>query len=78
MMCEPGMNVIIRNEKESDVEMISEVTKAAFETLAISNHTEQFIAATVSKGRLFKRVGFLSQEDMHKVGEDVKIRLDIH
>jgi putative acetyltransferase len=37
------MNVIIRDEIESDIEAISEITKAAFESLAISNHTEQFI-----------------------------------
>lgn len=37
------MNIIIRNETESDINAISEITKAAFETLAISNHTEQFI-----------------------------------
>jgi len=35
--------MIIRNETESDISAISDVTKAAFETLAISNHTEQFI-----------------------------------
>lgn len=35
--------MIIRNEKDSDVEVISEVTIAAFKTLPISNHTEQFI-----------------------------------
>src|SRR5512135_460846 len=34
-------NVVIRNE--TDVGAIVEVTVAAFETLAISNHTEQFI-----------------------------------
>jgi putative acetyltransferase len=37
------MDIIIRNEIESDVEAISEITKAAFNSLAISNHTEQFI-----------------------------------
>ena len=37
------MNIIIRNENESDIEAISQITKAAFETLAVSNHTEQFI-----------------------------------
>lgn len=37
------MNIIIRNECESDIETISVITKAAFESLAISNHTEQFI-----------------------------------
>lgn len=35
--------MIIRNETVSDIEAISEVTIAAFRTLAISNHTEQFI-----------------------------------
>lgn len=37
------MNVVIRNEVESDIKAISEITKAAFESLPISNHTEQFI-----------------------------------
>ena len=34
--------------------------------------------ATVSKSRLFRRVGILSQEDMLKVEEAIKIQLDIH
>lgn len=34
--------------------------------------------ATVSKERLFKRAGILSQEDMHKVEEAIKVQLDIH
>jgi len=37
------MNITIRNESESDINTIEEVTKKAFETLAISNHTEEFI-----------------------------------
>ncbi len=37
------MNIVIRNEIESDIKAISEITKAAFENLPISNHTEQFI-----------------------------------
>ena len=35
--------IIIRNEIDADVDAISEVTVAAFKTLEISNHTEQFI-----------------------------------
>ena len=35
--------MIIRKETASDIEAISELTIAAFETLPISNHTEQFI-----------------------------------
>lgn len=34
--------------------------------------------ATVSKVRLVRRAGILSQEDMRKVEEAVKIQLDIH
>ena len=34
--------------------------------------------ATVSKLRLFRCAGTLTQEDMHKVEEAIKIQLDIH
>jgi putative acetyltransferase len=37
------MDIVIRNEIKSDIKAISEITKAAFETLAVSNQTEQFI-----------------------------------
>ena len=33
--------------------------------------------ATVSKLRLFDKVGALSRDDMHKVGESIKIQLDL-
>jgi mRNA interferase MazF len=33
--------------------------------------------ATVSKGRLFRRADTLSQEDMRKIEEAVKVQLDI-
>jgi putative acetyltransferase len=35
--------IAIRGETKADTAVISEVTVAAFETMAISNHTEQFI-----------------------------------
>jgi putative acetyltransferase len=35
--------MVIRNETDADIGAIAEVTIAAFETLEISNHTEQFI-----------------------------------
>ncbi len=35
--------IVIRNETHDDVCAITEVTIAAFKTLEISNHTEQFI-----------------------------------
>lgn len=39
--------IIIRNETDADVNAITEVTIAAFKTLAFSNHTEQFIVAAL-------------------------------
>jgi putative acetyltransferase len=38
-----GLNMIIRNELESDIETISVVTRAAFECCPYGNHTEEFI-----------------------------------
>lgn len=35
--------VVIRNESEADIGAITDVTVAAFNTLEISNHTEQFV-----------------------------------
>ena len=35
--------IVVRSERDSDANAIAEVTAAAFETLVISNHTEQFI-----------------------------------
>ncbi len=39
--------MIVRNEKKSDIEAISEVTIAAFKTLPISHHTEQYIVSAL-------------------------------
>jgi putative acetyltransferase len=39
--------MIIRDETESDIQAIAEVTEIAFRTLAISQHTEQFIIAAL-------------------------------
>ncbi|MBU2470604.1 MAG: N-acetyltransferase, partial [Proteobacteria bacterium] len=39
--------MIIRDETTADIQAIGEVTKAAFQTLAISQHTEQFIIAAL-------------------------------
>jgi putative acetyltransferase len=40
-------NIVIRSETAADVSAITEVTVAAFKTLEISNHTEQFIIAAL-------------------------------
>ena len=39
----PGLHMIIRKETAADIEAITEVTIAAFKTLPVSRHTEQFI-----------------------------------
>jgi putative acetyltransferase len=39
--------IVIRNETATDVGAITDVTVAAFKTLEISNHTEQFIIAAL-------------------------------
>ncbi len=39
--------MIIRNEKKSDIEAISEITIAAFENNPYSKHTEQFIISAL-------------------------------
>lgn len=36
-------NIVIRNESAADIQPITEVTVAAFATLEISQHTEQFV-----------------------------------
>ncbi|HNY35395.1 MAG TPA: N-acetyltransferase [Methanothrix soehngenii] len=45
------MKIVIRNEAGSDIKAISNITKAAFQTLAISNHTEQFIVDALRNGK---------------------------
>ncbi|MBN2449012.1 MAG: N-acetyltransferase [Lentisphaeria bacterium] len=39
--------ISIRDETDADVDAIAEVTAAAFRTLAVSNHTEQFVIAAL-------------------------------
>ena len=44
-------NVLIRDETDLDACAISEVTVAAFETLEISSHTEQFVVDALREAR---------------------------
>lgn len=39
--------ILIRSETSSDVDAITKVTEAAFKTLAVSRHTEQFIVVAL-------------------------------
>lgn len=42
-----SLQFVIRNETAADVDAIRDVTVAAFQGLAVSNHTEQFIVAAL-------------------------------
>jgi putative acetyltransferase len=44
-------NILIREENNTDYDAISEVTKAAFEKMEISNHTEQFIVEALRSAK---------------------------
>lgn len=46
------MDIIIRKETQADVEVISRITEAAFETHPISQHTEQFIVLALRAAKV--------------------------
>ena len=59
--------ILIRDEARHDAEVIAEVTVAAFDSLEISNHTEQFIVEALrSAGAL--AVSLVAEVDGHVVG----------
>ena len=59
--------ILIRDEARHDAEVIAEVTVAAFDSLEISNHTEQFIVEALrSAGAL--TVSLVAEVDGHVVG----------
>ncbi|MBN2313229.1 MAG: N-acetyltransferase [Sedimentisphaerales bacterium] len=59
--------VVIRDETDADVGMISEVTIAAFKTLEISNHTEQFIIEALRAAKALT-VSLVAEVDGRVVG----------
>ena len=59
--------IIIRNELYADVDAITEVTVAAFKTLEISNHTEQFIVEALRANNALT-VSLIADVDGHVVG----------
>jgi putative acetyltransferase len=60
-------NIIIRNETDADVNAITEVTVAAFKTLEVSNHTEQFIVEALRASDALA-VSLIAEVDGHVVG----------
>ena len=60
-------NIVIRNERDTDINAISEVTVAAFKTLEISNQTEQFIIKALrASGAL--TISLVAENDGQVVG----------
>ena len=58
---------VIRSETSADIEAITEVTRAAFETLEISNHTEQFIIEALRAAKALK-VSLVAELDGRVIG----------
>ena len=59
--------IVIRNETQDDVRAITEVTIAAFKTLEISNHTEQFIIEALRAAKALT-VSLVAEMDSRVIG----------
>ncbi|WP_368860898.1 GNAT family N-acetyltransferase [Desulforhabdus sp. TSK] len=59
--------ITIRNETEADVDAITQVTVAAFKTLEISRHTEQFIISVLRAAKALT-VSLVAELDGRVVG----------
>lgn len=59
--------IIIRSERDADANAIAEVTAAAFDTLEISNHTEQFIIEALRAAGALK-VSLVAELDGRVIG----------
>jgi putative acetyltransferase len=59
--------IVIRSETDADVSAITEVTVAAFQTLEISHHTEQFIIAALRAARALT-VSLVAEADGRVIG----------
>lgn len=59
--------ILIRNETDTDVDAITEVTVAAFKTMEISNQTEQFIIAALRKAKVLT-ISLVAELDGRVIG----------
>ena len=60
-------SVVIRSETDADASVITEVTVAAFKTLEISNHTEQFIVEALRAAKALT-VSLVAELDGRVIG----------
>jgi putative acetyltransferase len=63
----PTQPILIRDERWDDSAIITEVTAAAFETLEISSHTEQFIVEALRSAKALT-VSLVAEVDGRVVG----------
>ena len=59
--------IVIRSERDADISAIAEVTAAAFETLEISNQTEQFIIEALRAAGALK-ISLVAELDGNVIG----------
>jgi hypothetical protein len=64
--------IVIRSETEADVSAITEVTVAAFKTLEISNHTEQFIIEALRAAKALT-VSLVAEVDGRVIGHNKRL-----
>lgn len=62
-----NLKLKLRNETDADVSAISEVTVAAFKTLEISNHTEQFIIVALRAAKALT-ISLVAEVDGRVIG----------
>ncbi len=62
-----NQKIVVRSETDADINAIAEVTAAAFETLEISNHTEQFIIEALRAAGALK-VSLVAELDRQIIG----------
>jgi putative acetyltransferase len=62
-----NLGMVIRNETDADIGAITDVTIAAFETLKISNHTEQFIIEALRAAKVLT-VSLVAELDGRVIG----------
>ena len=62
-----NQKIVIRDETGADVGKITEVTIAAFKTLEISNHTEQFIIAALRAAKALT-ISLIAEVDGRVIG----------
>ncbi len=62
-----NLKIVIRSETDADVSAITEVTVAAFRTLEISNHTEQFIIAALRAAKALT-ISLVAEVDGRVIG----------